>query len=73
METRNSRELNKRGDLSNDRKPAKAWHWSSATAVMAVRVGKLSTRWMPATTQGQQQQQKSHGSGRKNQQQQGQS
>ena len=40
----------KRGHLSNDRKPATAWHWSSATAVMAVQAGKLATRWMPETT-----------------------
>jgi hypothetical protein len=30
-------------------KPATAWHWSSATAGMAVRARKLATRWMPAT------------------------
>jgi hypothetical protein len=40
----------KRGHLSNDRKPATAWHWSSATAVMVVRAGKLATRWKPETT-----------------------
>jgi hypothetical protein len=31
-------------------KPATAWHWSSATAGIAVRARKLATRWMPATT-----------------------
>ncbi len=31
------------------RQPATAWHWSSATAGMAVRAIKLATRWMPAT------------------------
>ncbi len=37
-------------DPSNDKKPATASHWSSATGVMAVRAGKLPSRWMPATT-----------------------
>jgi hypothetical protein len=48
----NNRVCHKSIDANNDQKPATASHWSSATAtaVMAVRAGKLASRWMPATT-----------------------